>query len=96
MRKEYRGQRSVDAFTNFIRAEMKPSIQEFHSKEDFTPDVSLFCSTFLRPFLKSSNFPVGPKNVLSTYSPFLLFNVLLIIVDERLINQIFRKGRRSY
>ena len=39
MRKEYRGQRSVDAFTNFVRNEMKPSVREFHSKEDFTPDV---------------------------------------------------------
>eukprot|EP00112_Aurelia_sp_Birch-Aquarium-sp1_P008063 Seg1883.1 transcript_id=Seg1883.1/GoldUCD/mRNA.D3Y31 product="Endoplasmic reticulum resident protein 44" protein_id=Seg1883.1/GoldUCD/D3Y31 len=40
MRKEYRGQRSVDAFTNFIRTEMKPSIKEFHSKEDFKPDAT--------------------------------------------------------
>eukprot|EP00795_Rhopilema_esculentum_P013250 gene13250-4080_t len=39
MRKEYRGQRSVDAFTNFIRKEMKPSVKEYHSKEDFTPDT---------------------------------------------------------
>ena len=42
MRKEYRGQRSVDAFTNFVRNEMKPSVREFHSKSDFAPDVSLF------------------------------------------------------
>lgn len=40
MRKEYRGQRSVDAFTNFIRQEMKPSVKEFHSRESFTPNVS--------------------------------------------------------
>jgi len=40
MRKEYRGQRSVDAFTNFVRNEMKPSVREFHSKEDFSPDTS--------------------------------------------------------
>eukprot|EP00794_Sanderia_malayensis_P017564 gene17564-19316_t len=38
MRKEYRGQRSVDAFSNFIRKEMKASVKEFHSPEDFKPD----------------------------------------------------------
>ncbi len=41
MRKEYRGQRSVDAFTNFIRKEMKSAIKEFHSPEDFKPNVSI-------------------------------------------------------
>ena len=41
MRKEYRGQRSVDAFTTFIRNEMKPSIKEFHTPDDFKPDVSV-------------------------------------------------------
>ena len=30
----------MDAFTNFVRNEMKPSVREFHSKEDFSPDVS--------------------------------------------------------
>lgn len=39
MRKEYRGQRSVDAFTTFIRNEMKPSIKEFHTPDDFKPDT---------------------------------------------------------
>ena len=42
MRKEYRGQRSVDAFTNFVRTQMKSSIKEFHSSEDFKPEVRAF------------------------------------------------------
>ncbi|EDO28894.1 predicted protein, partial [Nematostella vectensis] len=33
-RREYRGQRSVDAFSNYLRNQMRSSIKEFHSLSD--------------------------------------------------------------
>ena len=39
-RYEYRGQRSVDAFTNFVRQQMKSSLNEYTNKDEFKPDVS--------------------------------------------------------
>ena len=39
-RKEYRGQRSIDAFSNYIRNQMQSRIQEFHALSDLNVDVS--------------------------------------------------------
>ncbi|XP_028513934.1 endoplasmic reticulum resident protein 44 [Exaiptasia diaphana] len=39
-RREYRGQRSVDAFTNYLRNQMKSVIEEFHSLSDMNIDSS--------------------------------------------------------
>jgi len=38
-RYEYRGQRSVDAFTNFVRQQMKSSLNEYTNKDEFKPDT---------------------------------------------------------
>ncbi|XP_031572662.1 endoplasmic reticulum resident protein 44-like [Actinia tenebrosa] len=37
-RREYRGQRSVDAFTNYLRNQMKSIVEEFHSLNDMNID----------------------------------------------------------
>ncbi|CAH3159572.1 unnamed protein product [Porites lobata] len=39
-RKEYRGQRSIDAFSNYIRNQMQSRIQEFHALSDLNVDSS--------------------------------------------------------
>ena len=39
-RREYRGQRSVDAFSNYVREQMKSKIIEFHSLSDLNVEVS--------------------------------------------------------
>ena len=39
-RREYRGQRSVDAFSNYIREQMSTKVQEFHTLSDLHVDVS--------------------------------------------------------
>ena len=41
-RREYRGQRSVDAFSNYVREQMKSKINEFHALSDLHVDVSIF------------------------------------------------------
>ena len=38
-RREYRGQRSVDAFSNYVREQMKSKVQEFHTLADLHVDV---------------------------------------------------------
>lgn len=40
-RREYRGQRSVDAFSKFIKEQMTSRIIEFHALSDLNVDVSL-------------------------------------------------------
>lgn len=41
LRKEYRGQRSVDAFSNFIKEHLKPSVTDITtSSDDVKIDVS--------------------------------------------------------
>lgn len=40
-RREYRGQRSVDAFSKFIKEQMTSRIAEFHALSDLNVDVSL-------------------------------------------------------
>ncbi|KAK2560542.1 Endoplasmic reticulum resident protein 44 [Acropora cervicornis] len=39
-RREYRGQRSVDAFSNYVREQMKSKVQEFHTLADLHVDAS--------------------------------------------------------
>ncbi|XP_068688993.1 endoplasmic reticulum resident protein 44-like [Montipora capricornis] len=39
-RREYRGQRSVDAFSNYIREQMRIKVQEFHTLSDLHVDTS--------------------------------------------------------
>ncbi|KAJ7340086.1 Endoplasmic reticulum resident protein 44 [Desmophyllum pertusum] len=39
-RREYRGQRSVDAFSNYVREQMKSKIIEFHSLSDLNVESS--------------------------------------------------------
>lgn len=39
-RREYRGQRSVDAFSNYVREQMKSKVQEFHTLADLHVDPS--------------------------------------------------------
>ena len=41
LRKEYRGQRSVDAFSQFIKQHMKPSVVDVNKPEDLKIDVSV-------------------------------------------------------
>ena len=38
-RREYRGQRSVDAYSNYVREQMKSKVQEFHTLADLHVDV---------------------------------------------------------
>ena len=40
LRKEYRGQRSVDAFSSFIKQHMKPAVQDITNPEELNIDVS--------------------------------------------------------
>lgn len=41
LRKEYRGQRSVDAFSQFIKQHLKPSVTDVTKAEDLKVDVSI-------------------------------------------------------
>ena len=47
-RREYRGQRSVDAFSKFLKEQMKNQVTEFHTLSDLNVDVSIlvFCEHF--------------------------------------------------
>ena len=42
LRKEYRGQRSVDAFSAYIRQQMKPVVTDVLDPADLKIDVSIF------------------------------------------------------